>query len=157
MIAIDTMLWIYNIDANVPEHRNVRSWLVGKKGNGVIGSEDIMINTVIAMEIVHNLRRVAKLPAEDVYDYVLKILTLRNLVLDPLSLDALNESISTFEDYFQYGIGGRDTTVLASMRRHGVSMIATHDKNLLSVREIERIDPTYVPPLILSKGEKFRR
>ena len=157
MIAIDTMLWIYNIDANAREHRNVRLWLEGKRSKGVIKTECVLINTVIAMEIVHNLRRVAKLPAEHVYDYVLRILTLRNLVLDTLSLDALNESISTFEDYFQYGIGGRDATVLASMRRHGVTTIATHDKNLLSVREIERIDPTHDPPLILSKGEKFRR
>jgi predicted nucleic acid-binding protein len=157
MIAIDTMLWIYNVDVKAREHRNVTSWLEGKRGKGVIETEDVLVNTVIAMEMVHNLRRVAKLPAEYVYDYVLGILTLRNLVLDPLNLDALNESISTFEDYFHYGIGGRDATVLASMRRHGVTTIATHDKNLLSVREIERIDPTHDPPLILRKGEKLRR
>jgi len=155
MIAIDTILWIYNVDANSREHKNVRSWLEGRRGKGVIETEDLLINTVIAMEIVHNLRRAAKLSAEDVYDYVLRILTLKNLVLDSLDLDALNQSINTFEDYFQYGIGGRDATVLASMRRYGVTTIATHDKNLLTVREIERIDPTHYPPLILHKGEKF--
>ena len=157
MIAIDTMLWIYNIDVNAREHGNVRSWFEGNRGKGVIDAEDLLINTVIAMEVVHNLRRVAKLPAEHVYDYIFRILTLRNLVLDPLNFDAVNESISTFEEYFQYGIGGRDATVLASMRRHGVTTIATHDKNLLSVREIKRIDPTYDPPLVLNKGEKFHR
>lgn len=155
MIAIDTMLWIYNIDPNAREHRNVKSWFEGKGGRGAIENEDLLINTVIAMEVIHNLRRVVKLPAEHVYDYVFRILTLRNLVLDPLNFDTLNESISTFEDYFQYGIGGRNATVLASMRRHGVTTIATHDKNLLSVREVERMDPTRDPPLVLSKGEKF--
>jgi len=31
MFAIDTMLWIYNIDVNAREHRNVRSWLEGRE------------------------------------------------------------------------------------------------------------------------------
>ena len=157
MIAIDTMLWIYNIDVNAREHKNVRLWFEGKRGKGVIETEVMLINTVIAMELVHNLRRVAKLAAEHVYDYIFRILTLKNIVLDPLDPAALSEAISTFEEYFQYGIGGRDATVLASMRRHRATTLATHDKNLLSVQEIERIDPTHDPHLILLKGEKFHR
>lgn len=155
MIAIDTMLWIYNVDAHANEHENIKAWLEGN-GKGIIGREKIMINTVIAMEVVHNLRKVARLPKEAVYDYVFKMLTLRNLVIDAFDFDGLNESIIAFEDFFPYGIGGRDATILASMRRHRVSRIATHDKNLLSVLDVERTDPTYDPPLIFRKGEKYR-
>ena len=154
MIAIDTMLWIYNIDGNAPEHENVRGWLEGDKHRGVIEREKIMINTVIVMEIVHNLRRVAKLPAEDVYEYVFRTLTLRNLMIDALDFDTLNESIIAFEDFFSHGIGGRDATILASMRKHGISRLATHDRNLLSVIDVERVDPTYDPPHIFKRGER---
>jgi len=39
------------------------------------------------------------------------------------------------------GIGGRDATLLASMRRKRVDRIMTHDKALKRVPDLKAIDP----------------
>ena len=56
MIAIDSMIWIYNCDVKASEHKNVHLWLEGEKNQkGIIDSEELLVNTVIVMEVVHNL------------------------------------------------------------------------------------------------------
>jgi predicted nucleic acid-binding protein len=157
MIAIDSMIWIYNCDTNSNEHRNVRRWLRGyEKRKGILQSEQILLNTVITMEVLHNLRRVARLPANLVYDYVSKMISMNNIFTESLDIALVQESMQVLEDYYEYGIGGRDATILASMRRNGVKRLATHDRNLLSVLDIERVDPTVDPPIVTSIGETIR-
>lgn len=154
MIAVDSMIWIYNCDVHAPEHRNVHLWLEGERGEtGVIDLEDLLINTVIVMEVVHNLRRRALLPPELVYDYVLKMVTLRNVTVAPVDRELLHTSMRLFERYYSYGIGGRDATVLAAVLRWKADTIATHDKNLLKITDFRRIDPTHHPPRILEKDK----
>ena len=53
------------------------------------------------------------------------------------------------------GIGGRDCLILASMLNSDVETIVAHDKNLLRIQNLNRIDPVFDPPLILNKGEEF--
>jgi len=154
MIAVDSMIWIYNCDVHAPEHRNVHLWLEGERGEtGVIDLEDLLINTVIVMEVVHNLRRRVLLPPELVYDYVLKMVTLRNVTVAPVDRELLHTSMRLFERYYSYGIGGRDATVLAAVLRWKADTIATHDKNLLKITDFRRIDPTHHPPRILEKDK----
>jgi predicted nucleic acid-binding protein len=157
MIAIDSMIWIYNCDTNSKEHRNVRRWLRGyEKRKGILQSEQILLNTVITMEVLHNLRRVAGLPANLVCDYVSKMISMNNIFMESLDIALVQESMQVLEDYYEYGIGGRDATILASMRRNGVKRLATHDRNLLSVLDIERVDPTVDPLIVTSIGETIR-
>ena len=73
MLFVDAMIWIYNCDVKAPEYKNVHLWLEGKDGEGVIDLEEMLVNTVIVMEVVHNLRRRAQLSPELVYDYVLRL------------------------------------------------------------------------------------
>ena len=154
MIAIDSMIWIYNCDIRAPEHENVHLWLEGKENRkGIIDLEELLVNTVIVMEVVHNLRRKARLPPELVYDYVLKMLTLRNMTVAPLDRELLHTSMHAFERYYKYGIGGRDATVLATMLKWNVDTIATHDENLLRITDFQRVDPTHYPPRILERGK----
>lgn len=148
MIAVDSMIWVYNCDAKAPEHKNVHLWLEGKDGEGIIDSEEILINTVIAMEVVQNLRRRAQLSPELVYDYILKMLALKNVTTAPLDMNLLHTSMHVFERYYEYGIGGRDATILATMLRRNVETIATHDKGILQITDLRRIDPTHHPPKI---------
>jgi len=157
MIAIDSMIWIYNCDPNSKEHKNVKIWLEGnKRRRGIIETDKILISTIIAMEVIHNLRRVARLPANLVYEYVLRMITLKNILTESLDLALVQESMEVLEEYYEYGIGGRDATILASMRRRRVKRIATHDRNLLSIVDIERVDPTVDPPLIAKIGEVIK-
>ena len=153
MIVVDAMIWVYNCDVRAPEYENVHSWLEGKDGKGVIDSEEILVNTVIVMEVVHNLRRRAQLPPELVYDYVLKMLALKNMTTAPLDRNLLNASMHMFERYYEYGIGGRDATILATMSRRHVDTIATNDKNMLQITDFRRIDPTHHPPKIFDVGQ----
>ena len=157
MIVVDAMIWVYNCDVRAPEYENVHSWLEGEDGEGVIDSEAILVNTVIVMEVVHNLRRRAQLPPELVYEYVLKMLALRNLTTAPLDRNLLHASMTTFERYYEYGIGGRDATILATMLRRNVDTIATHDKNILQITDFRRIDPTHHPPEILQSKKTSSR
>ena len=157
MIFIDAMIWVYNCDAKAPEHKNVHLWLEGKNGEGVIDSEEILVNTVIVMEVVHNLRRRAQLPPELVYDYVLKMLALKNITTAPLDRNLLHASMHAFEQYYAYGIGGRDSTILAVMLSHNVNTIATHDKNILEITDFRRIDPTHRPPKIYDVGQTAKQ
>ena len=156
MIVVDAMIWVYNCDVRAPEYENVHSWLEGKDGEGIIDSEEILVNTVIVMEVVHNLRRRAQLPPELVYDYVLKVITLKNVSTAPLDRNLLHASMHAFERYYEYGIGGRDATILATMLRRNVNTIATHDKNILQITDFRRIDPTHHPPKIFEAGQPVR-
>lgn len=153
MIVIDAMIWVYNCDVKAPEYENVHLWLEGKDGEGVIDLEEILVNTVIVMEVVHNLRRRAQLPPEVVYDYVLRMLALKNVTTAPLDRNLLHASMHVFERYYKYGIGGRDATILATMLRRNVDTIATHDKNILQITDFRRIDPTHHPPRIFDVGQ----
>jgi len=153
MIFIDAMIWVYNCDAKAPEHKNVNLWLEGKDVEGVIDLEEILVNTVVVMEVVHNLRRKGKLPPEVVYDYALKMLALKNMTTMPLDRNLLHASMHMFERYYKFGIGGRDATILATMLRRKVETIATHDENILQITDFRRIDPTYHPPKILNIGQ----
>ncbi len=148
MIFVDAMIWIYNCDVMAPEHENVHSWLEGNDGNGIIDREEVLVNTIVVMEIVHNLRRIAKLPPQLVYDYVLKMLALRNVTTAPFDRELLHASMHTSERYYKHGIGGRDAAILATMLRMNVDTIATHDKNILQITDFRRIDPTHHPPKV---------
>jgi len=154
MIAIDSMIWIYNCDVQAPEHKNVHIWLEGNKNRkGIIDLEEMLVNTIVVMEIVHNFRRRGRLPPELVYGYVLKMLMLRNMTVAPLDRELLHVSMHVFEKYYEYGIGGRDATVLATMLKWNADTIATHDENILKITDFQRVDPTHYPPRILEKGK----
>jgi len=156
MIFIDAMLWVYNCDVNAPEYKNVHQWLEGKEGKGVVDSEEILINTVIVMEVVHNLRRRAQLSPELVYEYVLKMLALKNVTTEPLDRALLHASMHAFERYYGYGIGGRDATILATMVKRNANTIATHDKRILQITDFRRIDPTHYPPRSFDVGQSAK-
>jgi len=93
------------------------------------------------------------LPPELVYDYVLRMLALKNVTTEPLDRDLLHASMHVFERYYKYGIGGRDATILATMLRRNVDTIATHDKNILQITDFRRIDPAHHPPKIFQVGQ----
>jgi len=78
--------------------RNTRPCIYGWK---VIDLEEVLVNTVIVMEVVHNLRRRAQLPPELVYDYVLRMLALKNVTTTPLDRNLLLASMHVFERYYK--------------------------------------------------------
>lgn len=53
------------------------------------------------------------------------------------------------------GIGGTDALLLATMEQEQINTIVTHDKILLELINLRRIDPVFNPPLVLEIGERF--
>lgn len=65
------------------------------------------------------------------------------------------QALQTLKNLRQQGIGGRDSIILTSMILHNVDTIITHDKNILRLETIHRIDPVFDTPLNLEIGDKF--
>ncbi|MEK6851023.1 MAG: hypothetical protein AABY30_00640, partial [Candidatus Thermoplasmatota archaeon] len=64
----------------------------------------------------------------------------------PLTVDALDpplvrDSMRLLLRYTDLGIGGRDATLLASMQRHRVVRLLTHDSTFRRVEWLDVVDP----------------
>ncbi|MFX1285579.1 MAG: type II toxin-antitoxin system VapC family toxin [Promethearchaeota archaeon] len=154
MITIDSMIWIYNYDPYAPESKNVKSWLRGK--DGVLQSqEQIVLNTIIPLEVLHSISKKPSVDFTTAYNAALGIIALKNVILADFDVRLLAESMTLLGDYRIHGIGGRDASILATMKDRNVVKIATHDKNILAIPDFYRIDPVFSPPLTLDLNESF--
>jgi predicted nucleic acid-binding protein len=159
MITIDSQIWIYYWDINALEHENVEIWLNGKNNDGILFKEEIVLSAIIPIEVGHHLFRLTefkkKLEKDIVEDLILSLISSENCQLIEIDAILLVDAIQKLKKFSAMGIGGRDVLILATMDRLKVSTIATHDKNILALKEYRRIDPVFDPPLKLEIGEKF--
>lgn len=137
MLMIDSNIWAYYFDADSPEHRFVVPEV--KKAM----REGILINTVVAMEVAHFL---AKNLGPEVGREKLEQFLGYSLTVDELDLGLVRGAASELFKHSHLGIGGRDATLLASMRRTGVDRIMTHDAALKKVPGLKAIDPIKSKP-----------
>ena len=132
MQAIDSNIWAYSLDSTVPEHRRAAR-AVERALEG-----EVLVNTVIQIEVAHYLVKrlgaVAGMEAADLF------LTLP-LVVDALDPSLLRDSLRLLARHTGVGIGGRDASLLASMERHRVVRILTHDATFRRVDGLEVVDP----------------
>lgn len=63
------------------------------------------------------------------------------LVISDFDYRSALDSVEMLERQSQLGVGGRDATILALMKRAGVKRIMTHDESLKKVDWLEAIDP----------------
>ena len=63
------------------------------------------------------------------------------LVIEDLDYAAMTESIEQLKRYTHLGIGGRDATILASMKLLSTKKIMTHDEALKKVDWLDVSDP----------------
>ncbi len=159
MITIDSQIWIYYWDVNAPEHQNIKLWLNGKEKDGILFKENIVLTAIIPIEVGHHLYKLADLrkdlDKETIEDLILALISTENCQIIDIDSILLLDVIQKMKDYSLHGIGGRDTLILATMDRLKVSTIATHDKNILELKNYKRIDPVFYPPLILEIDEEF--
>lgn len=132
MQAIDSNIWAYALDATVPEHQRAAR-AVGKALEG-----DVLVNTAVQMEVAHYLvKRLGAAAGKDAADDFLAL----PLTVDPLDPPLVRDSLRLLVRYTDIGIGGRDATLLASMQRHRVVRILTHDATFGRVDWVEAVDP----------------
>jgi predicted nucleic acid-binding protein len=133
MLIIDSNMWAYYFDKNAPEHP-----FIANKIDEALGSEKIVVNTVIIMEVAHFL--IKNLGPVVGKDKVETFLSYPFTILD-LDFDLTQEAIDALVAYSHVGISGRDATILATMKRLGFNRIMTHDESFKKVDWLKIIDP----------------
>ncbi|TFF99566.1 MAG: type II toxin-antitoxin system VapC family toxin [Promethearchaeota archaeon] len=150
LLTIDSQIWIYYFDPNAKENKNVEKWF-----EGILAKEEIMLSSIIPLEVAHNLYAVPDLDKLSTENLILKWVTQENITFIPVDTNIMLLALELLKANRSKGIGGRDCLILASMLAKDVEALVTHDKNLLKITSLLRIDPVFVPPLILNKGEEF--
>jgi predicted nucleic acid-binding protein len=138
MLFVDSNIWCYYFDQRLPEYTCVRDVM-----REIIKSEQIFCNTVIVMEVAHYLVR--HFPQKIAHKKIETFINLGNLDIADFNRQALNQTIETLLAYAHTeGLGGRDATIIASMKMQGIKKIVSHDdifKRLADKLELEVIDP----------------
>lgn len=133
MLMIDSNIWAYFFDTNAPEHKTVK-----KPVREAIESDEVLMSTVIQMELVHYLvKRLGPILGGEKLDVLLNY----PFKLDILDQDLVLRSLEILQRYYHLGVGARDASIIASMRRNGATKLITHDNALKKIEEIEVIDP----------------
>jgi predicted nucleic acid-binding protein len=142
MIFIDSNVWCYYFDQRVPEHEFVREPM-----REILKSEEIACNTIIVMEVAHYLvRHFTEKTARKKIDY---FINLRNMTISDFNRQILRETVENLLEYaYTDGLGGRDATVIATLKSQDIKKIFSHDaifKRLASELALEVIDPIRTP------------
>ena len=139
MLFVDSNIWCYYFDQRLPEHVCVRDAL-----REIIKSEEIACNTIIVMEVAHYLVRhfTEKIASKKIEYFI----NLGNMQIADFNRQALNQTVESLLAYgFAEGLGGRDATVIATMKLQNVTKILSHDgifRRLAEKLEFEVLDPT---------------
>lgn len=150
-ITIDSQIWIYYFDPHADENENVSKWM----DNALI-QEEISLSVIIPMEVAHRLYRIKKLSKSNLDRLLLKWITKENINIMSADNQILLISLELMKKYQDEGIGGRDCLILATMYANEIDTLITHDKNLLKIMNVKRIDPVESPPLVLHINQEFK-
>jgi predicted nucleic acid-binding protein len=140
MLFVDSNIWCYYFDQRLPEYASVRDAM-----REIIKSEEIACNTVIVMEVAHYIVRhfAEKVARKKIETFI----NLANIEIADFNRQAMNQTIETLLAYaFNEGLGGRDATVIASMKLQNIKKIVSHDyvfKRLANKLELEVFDPAH--------------
>jgi predicted nucleic acid-binding protein len=139
LIFIDSNIWCYYFDARLPEHQLVR----GSIRKALLSNQEIACNTVVVMEIAHYLVR--HFEEEDARRKIEHFINLRNLKILDFNTKLMTESLERLLSYgYSHGLGGRDSTILATINTLKIKSLITHDgvfKRLGNKIDCEVIDP----------------
>ncbi|WP_268257993.1 type II toxin-antitoxin system VapC family toxin [Halopiger goleimassiliensis] len=132
---------MYYLDRTLEEHdavaRSVRS---------ILEEKPLFTATVFQIEVVHYLHTQLSNPEEPI-DRFLAFEGVSVADLTPVDVD---RAVTLLEDHPTAGIGGRDATVIAAMRRYDVSRSWTYDGGLKRLGDelswLEVTDPVEASP-----------
>src|SRR3989344_5542948 len=133
MIFIDSNIWCYFFDESSKEHKSVVGFLAK-----ILEKEQIIMNTLVIMEISHYL--IKNLGPINGQEKIKKFLEFP-FAIEDFNYELLLDSIQALSNYSHTGIGGRDASILATMKKLNVKKIITHDKDFKKIDFIEILDP----------------
>jgi predicted nucleic acid-binding protein len=134
MLFIDANIWCYYFDARHPEHEPVKRFM-----RRALLDETLAVNTLIVVEAAHYLNR--NLSREEARRKTDNLLTLENLHVFDFDREQLVKSLDVLNKYSSsHGLGGRDATIISTVKSHGVERLVTHDKSLARVAKLESVN-----------------
>lgn len=123
MILVDSNTWIYFFDANTGEHAKVKVALPR-----LLGEHELLMPTLVQVEVVHYLVRQLGAKAAEAVDTFLA----QASEVEPLTGGIVVEAAHLLLAHHASGIGGRDASLLVMAKRHDASIL-TNDKALAKV------------------------
>ena len=133
MIFVDSNIWCYYFDNSLPEHLTIAKTL-----DNFLKKKKLAVNTVIVMEISHYLiKNLGPIKGKKKIDIFLSF----PLEMLNFNYSEMKKSVDLLSEYSYTGIGGRDATILASMKVKGITQLLTHDKAFRKIDFIEVVDP----------------
>lgn len=137
MYCLDTNVWVYYLDADLPEHEAVHEAV-----SDLLRSEPLFTTTVLQMEVVHYVSNQLK----DSKPVIEGFLTAEGATTDSLSPDDVERAALILHEHQNSGLGGRDASVLAAIEEHDVTELWTHDSALKAVAH-ESVDVSVYDPV----------
>ena len=103
----------------------------------------IYVNTVTVMEVAHYLTR--NLNTTSAKAKIEALLNLRALKILDFDRETMNTSLALLEKFGgSMGLGGRDSTIIASLLKNNIDTLFTHDdvlKRVASKHRVKIVDP----------------
>ncbi|MHB1261287.1 MAG: type II toxin-antitoxin system VapC family toxin [Thermoplasmatota archaeon] len=122
-MLVDSNVWAYCFDAGAKEHPRVKTALPR-----MLGDDDLLMPTVVQIEVVHYLvKRLGKDagPAVDTF-------LAQAAEVEPLTGGIVAEAARLLVAQRATGIGGRDAALLVMAKRHAATLL-TNDRDLAKV------------------------
>jgi len=139
MYMVDSNIWAYYFDANLPEHKSVVSFL-----DPQIISGNIAVSTIIIVEVAHYLfKRLGSIEGFEKSN-IFQLGQFETLEFTSRDLDEL---LAIMKRVSHFGLGGRDVTILICMKKAGITRLVTHDQSFRRIKDIEVIDPVVLDSL----------
>jgi predicted nucleic acid-binding protein len=123
VILVDANIWAYFLDANTKEHSRVKAALPR-----LLGDEELLVPTIVQMEVIHYLVKRLGAMAADAIDTFLA----QTASVEPLTGGITAEAARLLLSQYGTGIGGRDAALLVMAKRHATTLL-TNDKGLAKV------------------------
>lgn len=141
MIAIDSNILIYYLDPTLKEHRHVIDYV-----EETIRREEILTSTVIWLEVSHYIYRVSPISKEKPENSLRKLIRLSSMYVMDFDVELFFDTVKILDELNSrnISIGGRDSSILAMMRRLNVNTIVTHDRDFKKLEDkgmIQVLDP----------------
>ena len=134
MLFIDANIWCYYFDARHPEHERVKTFM-----RRALLSERLAVNTIVVIEVAHYLNR--NLRGDEAQRRTENLLALGNLHLHDFDKEQLLKSLDVLNRYSSsHGLGGRDATIISTVKSQGIGTLVTHDGALGHVARLESVE-----------------
>jgi predicted nucleic acid-binding protein len=112
----------------------------------IIKSEEIVCNTVVIMEVAHYIVR--HFTAKIAHKKIEYFTNLENMKIVDFDRQVMTEALENLVEHaYTYGLGGRDATVIATLKLLNIRKILSHDevfKRMSTRLKLEVVDPITV-------------